>query len=481
MDDQKANDQRRHSEDFLLAEYQHLMNSFWQSEEVGESRVNFFITLTTAVITALVAIGGNGIPVQDGEVDPIFFWALVASLLFGVVTLGRIIHRNLESHKYLRAANRIRRYFADRDQAILRYLYYGPYDDQPQRKKEWKKWYKIFSLGTGGLVEMVALMNSLIVAALFALLIIWVFGNATSPIQVTIYLLGFVGGIAAWIIQSRYVRRRYRKGAPKVSDINFPSQREIEAALIIWSKTPQVVARKIASMPSIANYRLLPQDSETIRDLYFDTPDRKLQTQKLALRVREIGATRWIALKGPSQPTDWGGVDRLEIEAPWSQDALTRVVKELTDRGFKMLLYDQDFDRTHPLVFMASSGLEVVQNRETHRQVRNVVFRESGPVLAELAIDSVVYHFSDQEICLHEVEIEAKVRDGSTVLKTVIERLTAMYGPVLRRWDHSKLATGMAIEKLLSEGALIGLLDNDGNLTPIAYDKIDDYLTRGDI
>jgi inorganic triphosphatase YgiF len=266
-----------------------------------------------------------------------------------------------------------------------------------------------------------------------------------------------------------------------VSDINFPSPREIEAALIIRSRNPQIVARKIAGLRSIADYRLLPQDSETIHDLYFDTPDRKLQTQKLALRLREIGTTRWITLKGPSQPTDWGGMERLEIEAPWSQDALTRVVKELTDRRINMLLHDQDFDRTHPLDVMTSSGLEVVQNRETHRQVRNVVFRESGPVLAELAIDSVVYYFGDQEIRHHEVEIEAKVRDSSTVLKTVIERLTAMYRPVLRRWDHSKLATGMAIQKMLSEGALIGLLDNDGNLTPVAYDKIGAHLTRGDI
>lgn len=269
-----------------------------------------------------------------------------------------------------------------------------------------------------------------------------------------------------------------------MSDINFPSPREIEATLIIRSKNPQFVARQVEELRLIARYRLLPQDSVTIHDLYFDTPDRKLQTQKLALRVREIGTKRWITLKGPSQPTDWGGVERLEIEAPWSQDALTRVVKELTDRRINMLLHDQDFDRTHPLDVMTSSGLEVVQNRETHRQVRNVVFRESGPVLAELAIDSVVYYFGDQEIRHHEVEIEAKVRDSSTVLRTVIEELTAirgMYGPVLRRWDHSKLATGMAIQKMLNEGALSGLLDNERNLTPIAYEKIDDYLTRGDI
>ena len=42
------------SDSLLLAEYHRLIDSFWKSEELGERRVTFFITLTTAVITALV-------------------------------------------------------------------------------------------------------------------------------------------------------------------------------------------------------------------------------------------------------------------------------------------------------------------------------------------------------------------------------------------------------------------------------------------
>jgi len=261
------------------------------------------------------------------------------------------------------------------------------------------------------------------------------------------------------------------------------NSQEIEAALIICSETPHAVSRQIAGLTLIANYRLLPQDSQMIHDLYFDTPDRKLKTQKLALRIREIGVMRWIAFKGPSKPTDWGGVERLEIEAPWSQDALTRVVKELLDRKIKMLPQHQDLDCVHPLDVMTSLGLTVVQDRESHRKVRNIVHldEESSPVLAELAIDSVIYHFSNQEIYHHEVEIEAKTREGSTALKAVIESLFAMYGPVLRRWDYSKLAIGMVIEKLLSEGAIKGLIDINGNLKPVAYDKIDDSLKYGGI
>ncbi len=258
---------------------------------------------------------------------------------------------------------------------------------------------------------------------------------------------------------------------------------ETEAALIIRSENPEMVARRIASLTSIVDHRLLPQDSQIIHDVYFDTPDRALQSSKLALRVREIDATHWLTLKGPSQETNWGAAQRLEIEVPWSQEALTKVVKELIDRGIKMLRQHQRFDYAHPLEVMISLGLEVIQDRETHRQVRNVVpiGDETNPVLAELAIDSVAYHFGDQDICLQEVEIEAKRRDVSEALQTVIESLLGMYEAALQKWAHSKLATGKAIEKLLSEGALNGLIDTNNNLKPVAYDKIDNYFKRGGV
>jgi hypothetical protein len=181
---------------FLLAEYQSHRDEFRRSEEVGETRVNFFITVTTAVLAAL-AIRDQGIW-AGGTVDPIFFPGLGALLLFGVVTLMRLIRRNLVSHEQLRAMGRIRSYFA-RDEQILQYLYYEPRDDSPCREKEWDQ---IFSLGTGGLVETVALVNGLIVAAFCALF-------ALSYPKWNIWLVALLGLITAWIGIFIYVRNRY--------------------------------------------------------------------------------------------------------------------------------------------------------------------------------------------------------------------------------------------------------------------------------
>jgi len=176
-------------------------------------------------------------------------------------------------------------------------------------------------------------------------------------------------------------------------------------------------------------------------------------------------------------------VERLEIEETWSENAVRRVVRELRNRSVELPQLPQDFDRAQARDVMTSLGLEMIQDRETHRDIRNIVFvgREKGTVLAELAIDSVAYNFRGQKIRHHEVEIEAKAEDGSEAIERVTKGLMEMHEATLRPWKYSKLATGKAIEKLLGEGTLEGLLDINNNLKPVAYERIEDLLSRGNI
>jgi hypothetical protein len=44
------------SEELLLAEYEQYSEAFWKNEEGGEKRITFFISLTTAIIAAIVAL-----------------------------------------------------------------------------------------------------------------------------------------------------------------------------------------------------------------------------------------------------------------------------------------------------------------------------------------------------------------------------------------------------------------------------------------
>lgn len=200
-------------EDFLIAEYNQLSEAFLNNEELGERRVNFFITLTTAVIGAFVAIW----KVSDVKVDKIFFlFGLFALLLFGIISLVRIIRRNLATDKYLRALGRIRRYFADEDPKKKPFLLFPLYDDK-SRKTEWKD---IKSFGTGGLVEMVEFINIVIFVAIIALAL-----YIRSIPKWIIALSAFFSFVVPYMGQFIYVMYRYNKEDQRIKsdESKFPS------------------------------------------------------------------------------------------------------------------------------------------------------------------------------------------------------------------------------------------------------------------
>lgn len=214
MGNQEANEPKDRSVNFLLAEYRYLGDCFWRNEEIGERRVNFFITLVTAAITALVTL----VTTQQGNSgkDNVYFiavFALLALLSFGIVTLLRMIHRNTVTDKFKDAMEMVRSRFRGWDEEQLQG--YQPFEKRKSRK-----------LGTGGLVDMVALVNSVIVAALCMLLAYfqsgsgivlpgWVGSIAALIVQRVpgsgIALSGLVGFVTALIVQFVYVRYRYGK------------------------------------------------------------------------------------------------------------------------------------------------------------------------------------------------------------------------------------------------------------------------------
>ena len=192
MGNQETDELKGRSVNFLLAEYRYLGDCFWRNEEIGERRVNFFITLVTAAIAALVALATS----KEGNLrkDDVYFltvFALLALLSFGSVTLLRMIHRNIVTDGYKEAMEMIRSHFRGWDKKRLENYY--PFKSGKDRK-----------LGTGGLVDMVALVNSVIVTALCALF-------AFFYPKWNIWLVALLGFITAWIGIFIYPRNRYDK------------------------------------------------------------------------------------------------------------------------------------------------------------------------------------------------------------------------------------------------------------------------------
>jgi inorganic triphosphatase YgiF len=245
---------------------------------------------------------------------------------------------------------------------------------------------------------------------------------------------------------------------------------ELEGTLIICSNEPEEIVARLADLTAIAGYRLLPQDDLHILDTYFDTPDGQLWRNLLGLRVRQANGRSWIALKGQPKFTEWGGIERIEVEGEWAQNAMGSVTAELKRLG--IVLQPPQFDPDKPLHAMASLGLRQVQTRRNHRKVRNVVRAEADKPLAELVIDSVEFVFEDRIVRHYEVEVESKVENGSEVLKALMESLVEQLHP----WMHDKLLMGKAIQEMLPLGRLQDLIDTRHNLKPAAYDAIDEYI-----
>lgn len=257
--------------------------------------------------------------------------------------------------------------------------------------------------------------------------------------------------------------------------------REIEIALLIRSDRPHEVADRVAALDGVAGYRLVPRDSQEIRDRYLDTPDHRLRRSRVGLRIREVDGARRITLKGerrgggPGEPAD-----RMEVELPWSRAALARVLEVLAELGVVLPQPGGGVGEADPFAALGELGLGVVQDRSNRRRVRDVVADgEEGPALAELVVDRVRYAFYGRGARHHEVEVEAKASRDPGLLREVAEALRGRFPGALVPWPHSKQATGAALEALLGGGEAGGLVGPSGDLLPAAYDRIDRFLAGG--
>jgi hypothetical protein len=193
---------------FLLEEYKTLSEKFLENENLGEKRVNFFITLATAILTVLFALTGDAILFLDVEVNSsLFLIGSIILLIFGIATLSRIIYRNIATDEMKRQLDTIRSFFVEEYNDEVNFLPFNPFKKVARRKNP-----KYHSLGRGGLLQMVALMNSL----LGALIIYWMVGCSISEynFKIHIHLHLFLSGCAfilTWLTQIYYTRRKYNE------------------------------------------------------------------------------------------------------------------------------------------------------------------------------------------------------------------------------------------------------------------------------
>src|SRR5581483_1836210 len=200
--------------------------------------------------------------------------------------------------------------------------------------------------------------------------------------------------------------------------MELPREREI--ALVVRSERPADVLERIAADRALGPYRLDPLPEQAIEDVYLDTRDEALHALDLGLRRRRVDGETLLTVKGRTQGGP-RGPERVELEQPWSADALTETLAAVG---------------APPL---GESDLRPVQERETLRTRRAVV--DDARTLAELALDRVRFRSPAQAV-LYELEIEARHPAGDPA--ALAELLRAEHDE-LAPWPFSKLATGKAI------------------------------------
>lgn len=238
------------------------------------------------------------------------------------------------------------------------------------------------------------------------------------------------------------------------------------------------VLRQIARLRRVGNYCLAPRPAQRIGDHYLDTPTGALAAKRLALRIRDIAHQQWLTLKGPAHVTAYHAIERLEIETPWSAAALQALVDELASFGVRLRGARSTLCGDGALEVAASLGLAPIHQHITHRRLRDISLhqKDAHAVVAELALDTVLYRSDGAHYRHYEVEIEAKGEHSAQALQAIAQALMARYPAELRIWYHSKLATALALRALHATGDYVALHDRDAGMHVRAYEQVDRFL-----
>lgn len=208
-------------------------------------------------------------------------------------------------------------------------------------------------------------------------------------------------------------------------------------------------------------------------DRYFDLPGGALARGDRALRLRALRGELFLTGKGPARVLDGSVVARVEVELPWSPEALELCLEHLARSGLELALPAGGVPED-PDAALAALGLHEVQRRATTRRAAQL--ERDGAAIGELVLDEVRYLAGDREVLHREVELEARGATGADELVRLVDALGADDPDAWRAWPWSKTALGAALEALEAAGALAGLLAGD-ELTLRGYDRVDAWLT----
>jgi hypothetical protein len=245
--------------------------------------------------------------------------------------------------------------------------------------------------------------------------------------------------------------------------------------------------RKIINKLILRNRYISEQKGRrTIIDTYYDYKDKSLKNHNVELRTRSIeGGISKITLKVLKKETS-SHSERVEIERPWSRESFDEIMKELSSHlGGYTFEHPAYYINEDPENILTSAKFMKIQERKTERNIINAIDSQSTELEFEFAIDRTFYHLSPphKHYGLMELEIESKKTGNYEILDRLVNELITDHKSLFRLWPHSKLATGLTVEALLSSRELEAGedFDNDGLLTLSGAKKIESFIKTNPI
>lgn len=192
------------AKELLIEDHRSLSESFWKNEQVGDTRVNLFIGLVTAAVAGLVALTTAKSPPSPKQFRMILIASFFALFVLGIMTLLRVIKRNIVTDGIKQDTAAIHQIFKDHFDSGGILVGYSPYGRKRQShlSKDAKPHGPLESRAIrrlGGLTHLVASVNSLLFGGLVGSAVFPMEnpGNLVTELEATCMAaaLAFIGGL----------------------------------------------------------------------------------------------------------------------------------------------------------------------------------------------------------------------------------------------------------------------------------------------
>ena len=190
---------RQHiSAKFMLVELNKLNERLMHEDTLGDKRLNLYITLSSGILGTLMVLQQiKGVPFS--EILHVALLVFVLIWLLGLLTFRRLIERIIEIVDYMRAINRIRRFFVNLEKDTEKYLMQPALDNKPAFT-DWS-----FKIGSRAICE-------LICSFAFGALITTLYTKFFSPeITSTGVVIGISFFLLHWLLLQIYTWRLLAK------------------------------------------------------------------------------------------------------------------------------------------------------------------------------------------------------------------------------------------------------------------------------